>query len=52
MKNSTYTGELVYGRMTKSLYQGIKCHRAKPDEWRIIPDAHEAIVSRELYDKV
>ena len=52
MKNSTYTGELVYGRMPKSLYQGIKCHRAKPDEWRIIPDAHEAIVSRELYDKV
>ena len=51
MKNSTYTGELVYGRMPKSLYQGIKCHRAKPDEWRIIPDAHEAIVSRELYDK-
>ena len=52
MKNSTYTGELVYGRMPKSLYQGIKCHRAKPDEWRIIPYAHEAIVSRELYDKV
>ena len=52
MKNSTYTGELVYGRMPKSLYQGIKCHRAKPDEWRIIPGAHEAIVSRELYDKV
>lgn len=52
MKNSTYTGELVYGRMPKSLYQGIKCHRAKPDEWRTIPDAHEAIISRELYDKV
>ena len=52
MKNSTYTGELVYGRMPKSLYQGIKCHRAKPEEWRTIPDAHEAIISRELYDKV
>lgn len=52
MKNATYTGTLVYGRMPKSLYQGIKCHRAKPDEWRCIPDAHEAIVSQELFDKV
>lgn len=52
MKNSTYTGELVYGKMPKSLYQGIKCHRANPEEWRTIPDAHEAIISRELYDKV
>lgn len=52
MKNATYTGTLVYGRMPKSLYQGIKCHRAKPDEWRCIPDAHEAIVSQKLFDKV
>ena len=52
MKNATYTGTLVYGRMPKSLYQGRKCHRAKPDEWRCIPDAHEAIVSQELFDKV
>ena len=52
MKNATYTGTLVYGRMPKSLYQGIKCHRAKPDEWRCVPDAHEAIVSQELFDKV
>jgi len=52
LKNITYTGTLVYGKMPKSLYQGIKCHRAKPEEWRTIPDAHEAIISRELYDKV
>ena len=52
LKNATYTGTLVYGKMPKSLYQGIKCHRAKPDEWRCIPDVHEAIVSQELFDKV
>ena len=52
LKNATYTGTLVYGKMPKSLYQGIKCHRAKPDEWRCIPDAHEAIVSQELFDRV
>ena len=38
LKNATYTGTLVYGKMPKSLYQGIKCHRAKPDEWRCIPE--------------
>lgn len=50
--NPTYTGCIVYGRMPKSLYQGIKCHRGKPEEYRIIPDAHEPIVSQELFDKV
>ena len=52
LKNQTYTGCIVYGRIPKSLYQGIKPHRAKREEWRIIPNAHEPIVSQELYDKV
>jgi len=53
LQNRTYTGcIIVYGRMPKSLYEGIKMHRASPDEWRIIPDAHEPIVSQELFDKV
>lgn len=52
LRNPTYTGCIVYGRVPKSLYQGIKMHRADPDEWRILPDMHEPIVSRELFDKV
>lgn len=52
LKNIEYTGCIAYGKMPKSLYEGIKCHRADPEEWRIVPDAHEPIVSRELYDKV
>ncbi|MBR3183575.1 MAG: recombinase family protein [Mogibacterium sp.] len=52
LQNRTYTGCIVYGRMPKSLYEGIKMHRASPEEWRIIPDAHEPIVSQELFDKV
>ena len=52
LQNRTYTGCIVYGRMPKSLYEGIKMHRATPDEWRIIPNAHEPIVSQELFDKV
>lgn len=52
LRNPTYTGCIVYGRVPKSLYQRIKMHRADPDEWRILPDMHEPIVSRELFDEV
>lgn len=52
MKNPTYTGCIVYGRIPKSLYEGIKMHRAPEEEWRYVPDAHEPIISKELFDKV
>lgn len=52
MKNPTYTGCIVYGRIPKSLYEGIKMHRAPEEEWRYVLDAHEPIVSQELFDKV
>lgn len=52
LTNPTYTGCIVYGRMPKSLCEGIKMHRASKDEWRIMPDMHEPIVSQELYDGV
>ena len=52
MKNPTYTCCIVYGRIPKSLYEGIKMHRAPEEEWRYVPDAHEPIISQELFDKV
>ena len=52
MKNPTYTGCIVYGRMPKSLYEGIKMHRASANELRYILDAHEPIISQDLFDKV
>ena len=52
LKNPTYTGCIVYGRIPKSLYEGIKMHRAPEDEWRYVPDAHEPIISQELFDTV
>ena len=42
LKNPYYTGCLPYGRMPKSLYEGVKVHRAPREEWRIIPNHHEA----------
>ena len=52
LKNPTYTGCIVYGRIPKLLYEGIKMHRAPEEEWRYVPDAHEPIISQELFDKV
>jgi len=52
LKNPTYTGCIVYGRIPKSLYEGIKMHRAPEEEWRYVPDAHEPIISQELFDRV
>lgn len=52
LKNPTYTGCIVYGRIPKSLYEGIKMHRAPEEEWRYVHDAHEPIISQELFDKV
>ena len=52
LKNPTYTGCIVYGRIPKSLYEGIKMHRAPEEEWRYVTNAHEPIISQELFDKV
>ena len=52
LKNPTYIGCIVYGRIPKSLYEGIKMHRAPEEEWRYVHDAHEPIISQELFDKV
>lgn len=52
LTNPVYTGALVYGKIPKSLYQGIRMHRAPKEEWRILEGMHEPIVSKELFDKV
>lgn len=52
LTNPVYTGALVYGRMPKSLYEGIRGHRAPKEEWRVLEGMHEPIVSKELFDKV
>ena len=52
LKNATYTGMLIYGKRTASLYEGIKEHRTEKEEWICIPDAHEAIITMELFEKV
>lgn len=52
MKNPTYTGCIVYGRILRSLCDGVKKHRTPEDAWRYVFNAHEPIVSQELFDRV
>ena len=52
LTNPVYTGALVYGKIPKALYMGIRGHRAPKEEWRILEGMHEPIVSKELFDKV
>lgn len=52
LTNPVYTGALVYGKIPKALYMGIRGHRVPKEEWRILEGMHEPIVSKELFDKV
>lgn len=52
LTNPVYTGALVYGKIPKALYMGIKGHRVSKEEWRILDGMHEPIVSKEMFDKV
>ena len=54
LMNPTYMGDLVFGRMPTALYLGKPDYHYEPDEskWRILPDMHEALVSRGDFYKV
>lgn len=53
LSNPHYVGDTVLGRSEKALYKGVRPHNIyDKDEWIIFPDTHEAIISREDYEKV
>ena len=52
LRNPTYTGCIVYGRMPKNLAEGIPQYKADPSEWRVFRDMHEPLVSWEDFEKV
>lgn len=52
LKNEIYTGTLVQGKQTTLTYK-LKNVKHKPkDEWSIVPNAHEAIISTYDFDLV
>ena len=51
IKNPAYIGCKVWGRRRCELYKGIKIERTPETEWVVIENAHEPIVSKEIFDK-
>lgn len=54
LKNPTYLGHLVFGRMPTALYLGKPDYKYEPDEskWRVLRDMHEPLVTQEIFDRV
>lgn len=53
LTNPHYVGDTVLGRSMVAIYKGIKSHNVKDkDEWIAFPNTHQAIISREDFQKV
>lgn len=53
LKNQAYAGAFAVGRTRKAIYAGIKEMQVEnPEEWYITSDAHEGLVSREIFQAV
>lgn len=52
LKNRIYTGDLVQNKRTKVNYKVKKIVRNKPEDYVVVPNTHEAIISKEIFEKV
>lgn len=52
LRNETYTGSLYQGKKRQNLAKGQKQRTTDETEWIVCKDSHEAIVSKEQFDKV
>ncbi len=51
LKNPSYAGDMVYGKYDKDAVGG-KNHIKPRSEWKAYRDHHEAIIPRDIFDKV
>ena len=51
-RNELYTGDYVYNKNKETRIGRRKSISLPEEEWRRVPNTHEAIISRELFDKV
>lgn len=51
LKNEMYTGTLILNRWVTREFKSDTCVENDPAEWMRFPNNHEAIISREEYDK-
>ena len=52
LRNVVYIGHLAQGRSSSSLYQGIAFHWVNPENWDVVENTHEPIISFELWNQV
>jgi DNA invertase Pin-like site-specific DNA recombinase len=52
LNNPTYIGTLIQNKRTTVSYKNKQQLKRQPEEWIIKENAHEPIISRELWDKV
>ncbi|WP_018130513.1 recombinase family protein [Effusibacillus pohliae] len=52
LKNPHYVGDLVQGRSQVASVTNKKRHEVPEDEWIVVPNTHEPIISREDFDAV
>ena len=52
LKNETYIGNMVQGRMVKISYKSKKCLRQSPENWVVVEGTHEPIIDSETFQKV
>ena len=52
LKNETYIGNMVQGRMVKISYKSKKCLRQSPENWVVVEGTHEPIIDPETFRKV
>lgn len=51
LRNEVYTGTLIFGRQKRVSYRVKKRVRTNREEWIRVENNHEAIVSKEIFDK-
>ena len=52
LKNETYIGNMVQGRMVKISYKSKKCIRQDRSDWVVVENTHEPLIDRETFKKV
>lgn len=52
LHNEVYTGKIVYGKRRKVNFKSKKVVRVDESEWCVCENAHEPIISQELWDEV
>ena len=51
-RDERFTGKIVSGKSKRTAFGNVKWKQLPESEWIVVPDAHEPIVSQEVFDKV